>query len=83
MDQIDVHTARPLKLHARSGQRRGAIGRIVQHLNLQAIRRPVQIRRRVDDALDDAGFVIQRELHRHDGVSTRSIAGPIVLMPEY
>ena len=64
MDQFEVHAACPLQLHARASQRRGAIGRIVQHLNLQAIARPVQVCGRVDDALDDARLVVQRELHR-------------------
>jgi len=49
------------------GQRHGAVGRVVEHLDLELVRGPVEAPHGGDEVFDHGGLVVQRQLDRNGG----------------
>ncbi len=64
MEQLDVDASLAPELDALAGAGKGLVGGIVQHLDLEPIRRVVQTPRSIDEALHDGPLVEGRKLDR-------------------
>ena len=58
-------------LDVRAHERLRLVGRVVEHLNLEAIARVVHARDRIEQARRDGGLVEERELDRDDAAARR------------
>ena len=72
VEVVDVHAVRPVAHHRGRGEGTSLVGRVVQHLDLEPARRPLERRRGVDQALDHQALVVDRELDRHHGAVLRA-----------
>ena len=63
----DVQALRRVVGHPPGGQRHGGIGRIVEHLNVQAVSRVVEGGGGINHAFHHVLLVVERQLHRHAG----------------
>ena len=76
MPQLDVHAQLLPVIDAALGDLLAAVGRVVQHLDLQAVAGVVDRAGRVDDALDHAAFVEDRQLNGHAGQLLEPVGRP-------
>ncbi len=63
MDQLDVDSLRPVKIHPRLGQLGGFIGGVIEHLNLQQMGRIIEPDGGVDQPFNHQRLVEHRQLH--------------------
>ena len=68
-DGLRVHAGEALGVAADdlAGDVDGFVGRVVEDLHLEAIARPVETAGGVDEALGHRRFVVERQLHGHEG----------------
>jgi len=79
VQELHIEAASAQHRGAAPGEPRGAIGRVIENLNLQAIARVVEIRHGFEQPAGDETFVVERQLHAHRRPFDRFRGRPPVL----